>query len=101
MDKPKLHIVLELYHNSIPSFGHVREFMELMFESLHQNLKRAIEGSNNHGIRIYAVEQYVANDWQGRIAFLQREAKQRDKNSEILASRGLRRILLYPEGIYA
>ena len=75
LDKPNLHRLIELYEHTIPAFGHVREVMELVFESAHQPLKRSIARSNNHEAHIFACEHCVGNDWQGRIASLSREIK--------------------------
>ena len=42
LDKPNIHRLLELYHHSIPRFGHVCLFDELRFEATNQPLKRAL-----------------------------------------------------------
>lgn len=54
-DEPKLHRFLELYHHSISLLGHVREFAELVFEHVHQPLKRCIARSNNKRPQLSAV----------------------------------------------
>jgi len=46
LDKPNVHMNLEIYVHTIPLLGHVRHFAELPFECAHQPLKRAIERSN-------------------------------------------------------
>ena len=94
LDKPNLHRLIELYEHSLPVFGHVREFMELVFEGAHQPLKRCIAKSNNHNAHIFATEHCVANDWQGRIASLSRILEDKDSPNNTHARRGLRRLLL-------
>ena len=94
LDKPNLHRLVELYEHSIPAFGHVREFMELIFESAHQPLKRSIARSNNRDSHIFAMEQCVGNDWQGRIASLSRELNESSSSRKHQARRGLRRLML-------
>ena len=101
LDKPNLHRLIELYELSIPDFGHVREFMELVFESAHQPLKRFNARSNNHNSHLFAVEHCVANDWQGRIAALRDELNReksfdhRARSSTYVAGRrGIRRLFL-------
>ena len=70
LDKPNLHRLSELYMHSIPAFGHVLHFMELVFESEHQPLKRCVEMSNFINAHLSAVEHVLGNDWQSRILAL-------------------------------
>ena len=46
LNKPNVHRLIELYVHTIPAFGHVRHVQELLFETAHQPLKRAICRSN-------------------------------------------------------
>ena len=46
LDRPNVHRLLELYHHTIPLFGHVSIVDELPFEAAHQPLKRALARSN-------------------------------------------------------
>jgi hypothetical protein len=46
LNKPNVHRLLELYTHTIPAFGHSRHEQELLFETEHQPLKRAISSSN-------------------------------------------------------
>ena len=68
--------------------------MELVFEAAHQPLNRSIARSNNHLSHIFAVEQCVGNDWQGRLAALSREIESDEENKRWSAKRGIRRLLL-------
>ena len=72
LDKPNLHRHLELYEPTIPAFCRVREITELVFESAHQPLKLCIVRSSNRVSNLLAVNYCVANDWQGRLASLQK-----------------------------
>ena len=94
LDKLNLHRLVELYEHSIPAFGHVREFMELIFESAHQPLKRSIARSNNRDAHIFATEQCVGNDWHGSIGSLSRELSESSSIRKNQARRGLRRLML-------
>lgn len=93
LHKPNLHRLIELYEHTIPAFGHVRELMELIFESAHQPLMRCIHCKKGDGSHIFAVEQCVGNDWQGRLAAVTRSGL-RDSTT---ARRGIRRLLLGEE----
>ena len=48
LNKPNVHGLLELYAHTLPAFGHVGHFQELLFETAHQPLKRGIKRSNEH-----------------------------------------------------
>jgi hypothetical protein len=68
LNKPNVHRLLELYAHTLPAFGHVGHFQELLFETAHQPLKRGIKRSNNRDPHIYAVQAVLANDWETRLA---------------------------------
>ena len=63
LDKQNLHRLLELYQHSIPAFGHVSLFQELVFETAHQPLKRSVARGNHRHAEASAVEQCLGNDW--------------------------------------
>ena len=63
-----MHRLVELYAHTLPAFGHVGHFQELLFETAHQPLKRGIKRSNNRDPHIYAVQAVLANDWETRLA---------------------------------
>ena len=66
LNKPNVHRLVELYTHTIPSFGHCRHVQELLFETAHQPLKRAITRSNQRDPHISAVTGTLANDWETR-----------------------------------
>ena len=68
LNKPNVHRLLELYTHTIPSFGHCRHVQELLFETAHQPLKRAISRSNQRDPHISAVTATLANDWETRLS---------------------------------
>jgi hypothetical protein len=68
LDKPNVHRLIELYAHTIPAYGHVKHVTELLFESAHQTLKRAINGSNHHDPKIAAVHSALENDLESRLA---------------------------------
>jgi hypothetical protein len=63
-----VHRFLELYSHTLPAFGHVGQFQELLFETAHEPLKREIKRSNNRDPQISAVQEVLANDWETRLA---------------------------------
>ena len=63
-----MHRLLELYAHTLPAFGHVRHLNELLFESAHQPLKRAMLRSNHNNPQLSAVRTVVLNHWQARLA---------------------------------
>ena len=67
LDKPNIHRLVELYHHSVPRYGHVRNFDELPFEAAHQPLKRALGRSNNRKGHIFAIQRVIANKWRLRM----------------------------------
>jgi hypothetical protein len=68
LNKPNVHRLLELYTHTLPAFGHVGHFQELLFETAHQPLKRGIKRSNNRDPHLSAVQAVLANDWETRLA---------------------------------
>mgnify|MGYP003438799006 FL=1 len=68
LNKPNVHRLLELYTHTIPAFGHSRHVQELLFETAHQPLKRAISRSNQRDPHIHAVTATLANDWECRLS---------------------------------
>jgi hypothetical protein len=68
LNKPNVHRLLELYTHTIPAFGHCRHVQELLFETAHQPLKRAIARSNQRDPHIHAVTATLANDWECRLS---------------------------------
>ena len=97
LDKPNLHRTLELYLHTIPSFGHARQFMELVFECAHAPLKRCVSRSNNYNAHISTVEHVIGNDWQSRLALLHYHMSRGNAVVQSYCKRGLRRLLIGPE----
>jgi hypothetical protein len=64
LNKPNVHRLLELYTHTIPAFGHSRHVQELLFETAHQPLKRAISRSNQRDPKIHAVTATFAKFWE-------------------------------------
>jgi hypothetical protein len=62
-----VHRLLELYTHTLPAFGHVGHFQELLFETAHQPLKRGIKRSNNRDPHLSEVQALLANDWKTRL----------------------------------
>jgi len=60
---------LELYIISIPSYGHVRNFSELVFETFHKHLKKLLKRSTHHNKHITSVEGILVNDWLARFSY--------------------------------
>jgi hypothetical protein len=60
--------LIELDTHTIPSFGHCRHVQELLFEIVHQPLKRAITRSNQRDPQISALTATLANDWETRLS---------------------------------
>ena len=96
LDKPNQHGPQELYFHIIPSYGHARQFMELVFECAHATIKRYVSRSNNHNVHIAAVEHGLGNDWLSRLALLQYYMSDRNAVVQIYWSRGLGRLLTGP-----
>ena len=67
VDKPNAHRLLELYFHSIPRVGHASLIQELILESGHQPLKRAISRSNGRESHQYAMQKVLADDWKRRL----------------------------------
>jgi hypothetical protein len=63
-----VHRLLELYTHNFPAFGHCRHVQELLFETAHQPLKRAIARSNQRDPHLSAVTATLANDWECRLS---------------------------------
>jgi hypothetical protein len=68
LNKPNVHRLLELYAHTLPAFGHVGHFQELLFETAHQPRKRGIKRSNSRDPHLAAVQAVLANDWETRLA---------------------------------
>jgi hypothetical protein len=68
LKKPNVHSLIELYVHTIPAFGHVRRVQELLFETAHQPLKRAICRSNMRDPQVTAVEATLSNNWETRLS---------------------------------
>ncbi len=99
LDKPNLHRLLELYISSIPLFGHVRNFSELVFEHFHQSLKSRIRQKTHLDKHITAVEAVLFEDWLGRLHnALEMATIQGNANSSSQIYLILRRLLLGEEG---
>jgi hypothetical protein len=67
-DKPNVHRLLELYTHKIPSFGHFGLVQELLFETAHQPIKRAITRSKQRDPQISAATATLAKDWETRFS---------------------------------
>ena len=67
LDRPNIHRLLELYHHSVPRFGHVSLFDELRFEAMHQPLKRALSRSNKNNGQVFSMRSVIANEWRLRM----------------------------------
>jgi hypothetical protein len=68
LNKPNVHRLVELYTHSIPMFGHARHVQELLFETAHQPLKRAISRSDMKDPHVSAVYATLCNDWKTRLS---------------------------------
>jgi hypothetical protein len=68
LNKPNVHRLVELYTHTIPMFGHARHVQELLFETAHQPLKRAISRSNMKDPHVSAVHATLCNDWETRLS---------------------------------
>lgn len=68
LNKPNVHRLVELYTHTIPLFGHARHVQELLFETAHQPLKRAICRSNMKDPQVSAVHAALFNDWETRLS---------------------------------
>mgnify|MGYP003411280385 CR=1 FL=1 len=64
LNKPNVHRLLDLSTHTIPAFSHCRHVREILFETAHQPLKRAISCSNQHDPHIHSVTAILANDWK-------------------------------------
>jgi hypothetical protein len=69
LNKPNVHRLVELYTHTIPMFGHARHVQELLFETAHQPLKRAISRSNMKDPHVSAVHATLCNDWETLLSF--------------------------------
>ena len=67
LDKPNIHRLLELYVHSLPKVRHIALIQELILESGHQPLKKAMKKSNHHNVHDYAISRVLADDWQRRV----------------------------------
>ena len=92
LDKPNIHRLLELYHHSIPAMGHVRHFQELMFETAHQPLKRALRQSNHRDAQLHAMHAIAEDEWKYRLHAALNGASTADEFSEA-DCRSIKRIL--------
>jgi hypothetical protein len=68
LDKPNVHRLLELFVHTLPALGHLHHIQELVFETAHQPLKRAMRGSNYRSEQLFAVNAALASDWESRLA---------------------------------
>jgi hypothetical protein len=68
LNKPNVQRLIELYTHTIDSFGHCRHVQDLLFETAHQPLKRAITRSNQRDLQISAVTATLAKDWETRLS---------------------------------
>jgi len=68
IDVPKLHRLRELLEVVIPALTHVRHVQELLFESAHQPLKRAIATGNGRDDAWRALERVLQGELASRIA---------------------------------
>lgn len=67
LDVPNLRRLRELVDHVIPALLHVRHAQELLFESAHQPLKRAVVSGNGHDDAARAMLRYVQSELVGRI----------------------------------
>ena len=65
-NKPNLYRLVRLYNHTVPCFGHIRHFGELLFEGAHQPLKRAISKSNYRNPQLSAMNSTLKNYWLSR-----------------------------------
>lgn len=93
LDKPNLHRLLELYTLTLPAFGHVTHFMELVFKCAQQPLKRCITRENHRNDHLSTMEHCLGNDWQARPLLLRSEVERRDHERRRRALFGLKRLL--------
>jgi hypothetical protein len=68
LNKANVLRLIELYVHTIPAFGHVRHAQELLFETTHQLLKRAIFRSNMKEPQVTAVGATLSNYWETRLS---------------------------------
>jgi hypothetical protein len=68
LNKANVLRLIELYVHTIPAFGHVRHAQELLFETTHQLLKRAIFRSNMKDPQVTAVGATLSNYWETRLS---------------------------------
>jgi hypothetical protein len=65
---PNVHRLRDFYTHMIPAFYHSSHVQELLFETAHQPLKRAISRSNQRDPHIHAVTTTIENDWYCRLS---------------------------------
>lgn len=93
MDKPVLHLLIEICEVSLPALSHCRKFMEIVFDAVHKPLKRCISKSNHKNCHILAVKHCIYNDWQCRVAALH-DISLQNNPKKVMYQRCLRRIML-------
>ena len=68
LDKPNLHRLIEFCVHTLPAFGAAKHVEELLFERMHQPLKRGVRNSNHKNEHLSSMELIMADDWLARIA---------------------------------
>lgn len=68
LDKPNVHRLIELYHHLTASFGHVRNFMELLFEPNHHPFKKLKSQSNRKDGFLHKMNGMLSNEWLSRLS---------------------------------
>lgn len=91
--KPKQHRLLELYTHTLPAFGHVRHFGELVFECAHQPLKRALKRSNHKLAHLQAMKHVPSDEWKARIRELIGQCSYDGSTEEDWVTGALRRLI--------
>lgn len=70
IDRPNVHRLLELVVHTVPLYGHASLVGEMLFESMHQPLKRSLSKDTSPHAHNSAIIHAVCHDWLHRIAEL-------------------------------
>ena len=73
LDKPNVHRLVEFCVHTLPAYGSVKHVQELIFERMHQPLKKGVRMSNHQSEQLSALELVLADDWQTRVAIVLRD----------------------------
>jgi len=59
VDNPNIHRLVEFFVHTLPAYGSVKHIQELLFETMHQPLKRGVRNSNHRNPQLQAMEQVL------------------------------------------